>query len=71
MTNVGPCNTKEPCSYMTHGEEEAQTKSSEMSATLMNRFHETLGVLHIVELAPWLWFAEGALQLKPTCLLLN
>ena len=56
---------------MTHGEEEAQTKSSEMSATLMNRFHETLGVLHIVELAPWLWFAEGALQLKPTCLLLN
>ena len=36
----------------------------------MNRFHKTLGVLHIVELAPWLWFAEGALQLKPTCLLL-
>ena len=35
----------------------------------MNRFHETLGMLHIVELAPWLWFAEGALQLKPTCLL--
>ena len=37
----------------------------------MNRFHETLGVLHIVELAPWLWFAEGALQLKPACLLLK
>ena len=37
----------------------------------MNRFHETLGVLHIVELAPWLCFAEGALQLKPTWLQLK
>ena len=32
----------------------------------MNRFHKTLGVLHIAEIAPSLWFAEGALQLKTT-----
>ena len=37
----------------------------------MNRFHKTLGVLHIVKLACWLRFAEGALQLKPTTLVLT
>ena len=35
----------------------------------MDRFHKTLGMLHIVELAPWLWFAEGALQLLKASLL--
>ena len=38
------------------------------TAIPMNRLHETLGVLHIVELAPLLWFAEGALQLKANLL---
>ena len=37
----------------------------------INRLHKTLGVLHIVKLASWLRFAEGALQLKPTCLLMK
>ena len=38
---------------------------------MKNRFHKTLGVLHIVKLASWLRFAEGALQLKPTTLVLT
>ena len=29
-------------------------------AFVMNRFHKNLGVLHIVKLASWLRFAEGA-----------
>ena len=41
-------------------------------ARTKNRFHKTLGVLHIVKLASWLiQFAEGALQLKPTTLVLT